>query len=83
MSIGDLDRDSLKKLVAKTGETTRLDRLDQHVEVFRSDDDGRSPFVQVAPENPVGLRCLLPRDEGRPMRIARIGVACGGVDEGR
>jgi hypothetical protein len=45
VAIGDLDRDPLKKLVAQTGETTGLDWFDQHVEVLRSDDDGRSPFV--------------------------------------
>jgi hypothetical protein len=45
VAIGDLDRDPLKKLVAKAGETTRLDRFDQHVKVFRSDDDGWPPFV--------------------------------------
>jgi hypothetical protein len=59
-----------------------LDRLDQQVEVVRPDDDGRTAFVQVAPEDAVGLLGLLPRDEGSTMRVAGIGVARGGIDEG-
>ena len=62
MSIGDLNRDPLKKLVAKTGETTRWNWLDHHVEIFRSDDDSRASFMQIAPERPVGLGGLLPGD---------------------
>jgi hypothetical protein len=45
MSIGDLYRDPLKKLIAKPGETTRWNWIDHHVEIFRSDDDGWSSFV--------------------------------------
>ncbi len=45
MAIGDLDRDSLEKLVAKARKTACLDWFDQHVEVFCSYDDGWASFV--------------------------------------
>ena len=77
--VGDLDGDPLKDLVAEPGESAEPDRLDQHVEVARADDDGRSPFVQVAPEGAIGLGGLLPGDEGGALRIAGIAVAGGGV----
>lgn len=55
-SIGNLDSDPLENLVAETGEAAERDRFDQYVEVARSDDDGWATFVEVAPENAVGLR---------------------------
>ncbi|MDX6610295.1 MAG: hypothetical protein QOF85_2220 [Solirubrobacterales bacterium] len=66
VAIGDLDRDPLKKLVTQSSEPACLDRLDKHVEVLRSDDDCRPTFVQVAPQDAVGLRGLLPRMKAAP-----------------
>lgn len=79
---GDLDGDPLENPIAEAGKAAELDGLDQHVEITGADDYGRTAFVQVAPEDPVSLRGLLPGDEGSAVRIAGIGVAGGRVDEG-
>ncbi len=83
VAVGDLDRDPMAKLVAQPSEPTRPNWLNQHVEVICSDEDCLSPFAQVAPENPIRFGGLLPGDESSAIRIAGIGLAGSGVDEGR
>ena len=75
----NLDGDPPENLVAQPRELSKWDRLDQHLEVVRPDDDRRSPIVEIAPKDAIGLCGLLPGDEGSAIRVTGIGVAGGGV----
>ena len=63
MAIGDLDGDSLKKLVAEAGEAALLGGLDQQLGVARSDE--ASMKAQSAASS-AGVRMVLSLDSGAP-----------------
>ena len=82
-AVGDLNGNPTEDLVSKASDPPKGNRLDQHLEIVSADDDRRPPFVEITPQNAVRLGGLLPGDEGGPMRVARVVVAGGGVNESR
>lgn len=81
--IRHLNRDAPQEPVAKSAHASPLNGLEQKVERPGANEECQPPFVQVAPENSIGLGRGLPRDEGDTVRVAKVVITSRGFDERR